>query len=365
MPDITPTSSSEKITEPVQPVKQRHGKEEENPPNTETCESNGGSSEPIDAKYLEQVEKDLANHTQQLEKNPPKKFTEEDFKQIKQDLANLHKLPPEQLQALLEQLKKNLSQLQIVLTELKKQKKIDPEQVDFILSGIAEFASKDLQKFTQEDMQKLRNTLVASEEKVTQQVTNKQIEPQTGNILLLFLAFAKAQMDQNDKAMIAGINQTKVKTSQLELQAEKQKDIAKQSTEGIHVNTTYAICWSIFGAVLGAAFAFLTGGVSLALAGAAIGGVIAGASVGITAAVAKHNPDAGGLGGITDKGPDAVKTMNLQTMLAYFNTEVQKLSSQLGSTEKLLVEDTSTKSSQIGQQAGDAIREMGEIMKSR
>lgn len=361
MPDITPTTSSEKIVHPIQPIKQRYSKQEEGPPNIGDFTSRG-SSEPIDPKYVEQVQKDL--DSRQLEKNAPERFTQKDFNQIKQDLANLHKLPPEQLQALMNQLKKNASQLQVVLNELKKQKKIDPEQADFILSGITEFGSKDFQKLTQEDTQKLRNALTALEEKVTQQITNKQIEPQTGNILLLFLAFAKAQMDQNDKAMIAGINQTKVKTSQLELQAEKQKDIAKQSTEGTHVNTTYAMLWAGFGAVLGGLLAFFTGGLSI-LAGVAIGGVIAGTSIGITAGVAKHNPDAGGLGGITDKGPDAAKTMSLQSLLAYFNTEVQKLSSQLGSTEKLLVENTSTKSSQLGQQAGDAIREMGEIMKPK
>lgn len=196
-------------------------------------------------------------------------------------------------------------------------------------------------------------------------IQNKQVEPKEANVLILFLAFAKAQMDQNDKAMLAGIQQTKVKTTQLELQAEKQKDLAGQSTQGRHFSTTKAVIFGLVAAALGGLLAFFTGGISVVLAGAAIGAGIGAASIGIVATVEDKNPDALGLGGITDTGPDSKIMSKLQALLAYCNTQTQKLSSQLGSTEKMFVENTSDRSTQLGQQAGQAISDMGKIMEPR
>lgn len=368
---ITNTNPSEKIIQPIsgsikhkvsQPLLQQ---QEELP--------YSGSTDPIPPEQLNQIKQDLAHlhgpkqiqhQSEQLQKHAAalKEFSKKDLEQIKQELTHLsHK----QLEDLINQLKKHLSQLQANVNELKKQKKIDPEKADLIFSTIEAFSSKDLQNLSKDDKQKLNNTLDALKEKVTDLNNNKQIEPEEANVLILFLAFAKAQMDQNDKAMLAGIQQTKVKTTQLELQAEKQKDIAGQSTQGRHFSMTKAIVFGVLAAVLGGLLAFFTGGASLVLAGAAIGAVAGAASIGTVAGVANNNSNAPGIGGITDEGPDQNLMSKLQALLAYCNTQTQKLSSQLGSTEKMFVENTSDRSTQLGQQAGQAISDMGKIMEPR
>ncbi|PWU13324.1 MAG: hypothetical protein C5B45_06150 [Chlamydiae bacterium] len=371
MSDITTTASSEKIIQPIsEPIKQKTRplllqQQEELP--------YAGSTDPIPTEHLKQIEQELAHlhspkqtqhQSEQLKKHAAvlKEFSKKDLQQIKQEIVNL---PPKQLEDLVNQLKKNLSSLQATLTELKKQKKIDPGKADLILDTIDMISSKDLQNLSKDDKQKLSNTLDALKGKVTDLMNNKQIEPEEANVLILFLAFAKAQMDQNDKVMLAGIQQTKVKTTQLELQADKQKDIAGQSTQGSHFSVTKAILFGVLAAVLGGLFAFFTGGASLVLAGAAIGAVAGAASIGIVAGVASKNSGAPGIGGVTEEGPDPSKMSSLQALLAYINTQTQKLSSQLGSTEKMFVENTSDRSAQLGQQAGQAITDIGKIMEPR
>ncbi|MGL4540044.1 MAG: hypothetical protein ACRCU0_03615 [Candidatus Rhabdochlamydia sp.] len=369
MSDIPITASSEKVIQPIAPVKQQQ-KTIEEPQMEENPYT--GSTEPINPEHLMQIKKDLANlHVEQPKTHASalKEFSKKDLEQIKKELANLS---PKQLQDLVNQLKSNLSELQATLTELKKQKKIDPEKADLILDTISNLSSKDLQNLSKEDQEQLSNTLDALKEKVTDLINNKQVEPEIGNVLILFLAFAKAQMDQNDKAMLAGIQQTKVKTTQLELQAEKQKGIAGQSTQGQHLSSTKALC---IGLGVFAACLALTG-IGVLLAGAVLGvaatlAVVGGSAlvalvgVGTPAIVAVVNPDAPGLGGLTEEGPRQTLVDRMQAMLSYCSTQTQKLSSQLGSTEKMFVENVSDRSTQLGQQAGQAITEMGEIMKSR
>lgn len=394
MSDIPITASSEKVIQPIAPVKQQQ-KTIEEPQMEENPYT--GSTEPINPEHLMQIKKDLANlHVEQPKTHASalKEFSRKDLEQIKKELANLS---PKQLQDLDNQLKSNLSELQATLTELKKQKKIDPEKADLILDTISNLSSKDLQNLSKEDQEQLRNTFDMLREKVTDLINNKQVEPEVGNVLILFLAFAKAQMDQNDKAMLAGIQQTKVKTTQLELQAEKQKGIAGQSTQGQHLSTSKSI-WIALGVFVGC-FLLLTGigaaagagllgtlalttaatvsaatvgtvtavgtAVAVSTAAAVASAVVVLAGVGIPSIVAADHPDAPGLGLLTEEGPRQTLVDRMQAMLSYCNTQTQKLSSQLGSTEKMFVENVSDRSTQLGQQAGQAITEMGEIMKSR
>ncbi|HEV3269446.1 MAG TPA: hypothetical protein VGZ69_02215 [Candidatus Rhabdochlamydia sp.] len=369
---ITTTASSEKIIQPSsEPVKQVTKPQQLSQQQQESPYA--GSTDPISLDLKNQIEQDLAHlhspkqiqhQSKQLERHATvlNEFnSKKDLQKLKQEIASLS---PKQLEDLINQLKKNLSQLQATLTELKKQKKIDPEKADLILDTIDTLSSKDLQNLSKDDKQKLSNTLDALKGKVTDLINNKQIEPEEANVLILFLAFAKAQMDQNDKAMLTGIAQTKVKTTELELQAEKQKDLAGQSTQGSHFNTTKAIVFGVLAAVLGGLLAFFTGGASLVV-GACIGAAVGAASIGTVAGVAKNNPNAPGIGGIVDEGPDQGLMSKLQGLLAYCNTQTQKLSSQLGSTEKMFVENNSDRSTQLGQQAGQAITDMGKIMEPR
>lgn len=371
MSDIPITGSSEKVIQPiVQPVKQQQETIKEQPQMEENPYT--GSTEPINPEHLTQIKKDFANlHIEQPKTHASslKEFSKKDLERIKQNLEKIKQelanLSPKQLQDLVNQLKNNLNELQATLTELKKQKKVDPDKADLILDTLSNLNSKDLQNLSKEDQEQLSNTLNALEEKVTDLINNKQIEPEIGNILILFLAFAKTQMDQNDKAMLAGIQQTKVKTTQLELQAEKQKDIAGQSTQGKHFSYTYAAGWVAAAVVIGGVLALFTGGLSLIVTGAVIGAAAGTMGVAATGFMASENPESAVFAGITEEGPDQTKTTALQGLLAYCNTQTQKLSSQLGSTQKMFVENVSDRSSQLGQQSGQAITEMGEIMKSR
>lgn len=363
MSDIPITGSSGKVVKPIESIQKSQKTIQEQPQMEENPYT--GSTEPINPEHLIQIKKDLANlHIEQPKTHASvlKEFSKKDLERIKQELANLS---PKQLQDLVNQLKNNLNELQATLTELKKQKKVDPDKADFILDILSNLSSKDLQNLSKEDQEQLSNTLDTLKEKVTDLITNKQVEPEIGNILILFLAFAKTQMDQNDKAMLAGIQQTKVKTTQLELQAEKQKDIASQSTQGKHFSYTYAAGWVAAAVVIGGVLAFFTGGLSLIVTGAVIGAAAGTVGVAATGFIASENPESAVFAGITEEGPDQTKTNTLQSLLAYCNTQTQKLSSQLGSTQKMFVENISDRSSQLGQQSGQAITEMGEIMKSR
>jgi len=371
MSDITTnTTSSEKIIQPTSgPIKQ---KVSQALPQQQEELPYAGSTDPIPPEQLNQIKQELAHlhspkqiqhQSEQLKKHAAalKEFSEKDLQQIKQEIANLS---PKQLEDLINQLKKNLNSLQATLTELKKQKKIDPEKADLILDIIDALSSKYLQNFSKDDQQKLSNTLDVLKGKVTDLINNKRIEPEEANVLILFLAFAKTQMDQNDKAMLAGIQQTKVKTTQLELQAEKQKDLAGQSAQGRHFSITKAVIFGGLAIALGAILGFFTGGLSVVV-GAAIGAAIGAVSLITTYAVVDSNPNAPGVRGITDEGPDPTIMSELQGLLAYCNTQTQKLSSQLGSTEKMFVENNSDRSTQLGQQAGQAITDMGKIMEPR
>ncbi|KAG6558961.1 hypothetical protein RHABOEDO_001557 [Candidatus Rhabdochlamydia oedothoracis] len=361
MSDITTTTSSKKIigpiSEPIKPVKSKT-----NLPQQQGELPYTGSTDPIPPEQLKQIEQDLARLYAPKHVAALKKFSEKDLQQIKQEIANLS---PKQLEDLMNQLKKHFSQLQATLTELKKQKKIDPEKAELILDTIDTLGSKDLQNFSKDDQQKLNNTIDALKEKVIDLIKNKQVDPEEANVLILFLAFAKAQMDQNDKAMLAGIQQTKVKTTQLELQAEKQKDLAGQSTQGRHFSNTKALIFGVLAVALGALFAFCTGGAGSLVLGAFLGATAGAISIGAVAGVAGNNSNAPGLEGVTDTGPDSTIMSKLQALLAYCNTQTQKLSSQLGSTEKIFVENASDRSAQLGQQAGQAITDMGRIMETK
>lgn len=366
MSDITTTAASKKIIQPtMRPITQKTSpplaQQQEELPYT-------GSTDPIPPEQLKQVEQDLSQlHKQipdQLQKYATalKAFNEQDLQQLKQELTHLS---PKQLEDLLHQLEQHCSQLQANLTELKKRKKIDPEKADLLLDAIEAFSKKDLQNLSKEDRKNCNHALEALKGQVTELIHNKQLEPEVGNVLILFLAFAKAQMDQNDKAMLAGIQQTKVKTTELELQSEKQKEIAGQSTQGRHFSPTKAVILGVLAIAIGSVLAFFTGGASLALVGAGIGLIAGGVAVGTLAAVTDAKPDLPGASVVTDEGPDATITGKLQALLAYCNTQTQKLSSQLGSTQKLFVENTSDRSAQLGQQAGQAIADMGKIMEPK
>lgn len=303
------------------------------------------SSDTFDPEMINQVNQDLDDLSAPLSSN--------NLQNAQIVLANLHKLSPKQRQLLQETIHRNLHNLEILLLGLKKNKAIDPKMVDTILCSIKHCNSKDTKK--------LAATLSALEQRTTELISDQQIDSKIGNILVIFLAFAKAQMDQNDKAMLAGIDQTKVKTAQLELQSQKQKDLASESNSSKHVSETKCLLIAgaivIFGGILG----ILTGGVSLAIGLGVVGAAV---GVGSAAGYAKNHLDNPGVVGIVGEGPDSNRVHTMQYMMSYLNTEASALSSKLGFTEKMFVENISDQSARLGQQAGEAIRDLGDVMKA-
>ncbi|VHO05037.1 hypothetical protein [Candidatus Rhabdochlamydia sp. T3358] len=335
---------------------------------------------PLNEQHLEEIEKELSI----LENLSPKqrsKFSDQLMQKefmlidplIKQKFSQLASLSPEELKPFIEQLKENLSQLKKNVSKLKK---LDPKKANFILNTLQGI---ELEYTSPEQQKKLINQL---EEQTATLVKNQQLEPKIGNVLLLFLAFAKSQMDQNDKAMLAGIEQVKVKTAQLEINAEAIKDHANQSVQGRHMSTTSAAI--LAASVFGASILALTGLGLLAGAGllsgiVAIGGgimassslalgatavLITGLSAGSICIAAYQNPELPGLEWMTEMGPEDTKLMLSQNLISFFNTQTQKINSQLGSTEKMFVENISDRSAQLGQQSGQAITEFGQMMKA-
>ncbi len=336
---------------------------------------------PLNEKNLEEMEKELCI-LEQLSPKQRSRFSDQLMQKesshlihplIEQKFSQLQSIAPDELKQLIGHLKKNISHLKKIAIKLKE---ADPKKADFILHALQEIDAYV-------SLKQQQNLICHLQEQTTALVEAQQLDSHTGNVLLLFLAFAKSQMDQNDKAMLAGMEQVKVKTTQLELNAEEIKNNANQSVEGRHMSTTHTVL--IAAAVFGLCLLALTGvgalagmgllgGGILAIGGGIMGssylalgltaGVLTGLSVGSACIAAYKNPELSGLSWMTEVGPDDKKLMHSQNLISFFNTQTQKLNSQLGSTEKMFVENISDRSTQLGQQAGQAIDTLGQMMKT-
>ncbi|MEK7339240.1 MAG: hypothetical protein AABZ92_00825, partial [Verrucomicrobiota bacterium] len=247
---------------------------------------------PLNEQNLEEIEKELSI----LENLSPKqrsKFSDQLMQKefmlidplIEQKFSQLASISPEELKPLIEHLKENINQLKKTASKLKE---LDPKKADFILNTLQGISNVELEYTSPEQQKKFIHQL---EEQTAALVKNQQLEPKIGNVLLLFLAFAKSQMDQNDKAMLAGIEEVRVKTAQLEINAEAVKDQANQSVQGRHISAAKAAI--LTAVVFGLCFVALTGlgflaGMGLLSGTLAIGGGIMASSslaVGTTAAL--------------------------------------------------------------------------------
>ncbi|QZA59392.1 hypothetical protein [Candidatus Rhabdochlamydia porcellionis] len=338
---------------------------------------------PLNKQNLEEIEKELSI----LESLSPKqrsKFSDQLMQKefmfidplIEQKFSQLASISPKELKPLIKQLKENISQLKKTANKLKE---LDPKKADLILNTLQEISNIETEYTSLKQQKKLINQL---EKQTASLMENQQLEPKIGNVLLLFLAFAKSQMDQNDKTMLAGIEQTKVKTAQLEINAEAIKNQANQSVQGRHMSAASAAILTI--AVFGLCFLALTGigalagmgllSGTLAIGGGLMGssslaagitsGLITGLSAGSICIAAYKNPELPSLEWMTELGPEDKKLMLSQNLINFFNTQTQKINSQLGATEKMFVENTSDRSAQLGQQSGQAITEFGQMMKA-
>jgi hypothetical protein len=220
------------------------------------------SDMPLNEKNLEEMEKELCI-LEQLSPKQRSRFSDQLMQKesshlihplMEQKFSQLQSIAPDELKQLIEHLKKNISHLKKITRKLKE---VDPKKADFILHA--------LQEIDDYVSLKQQNLICHLQEQTTALLETQQLDPHTGNVLLLFLAFAKSQMDQNDKAMLAGMEQVKVKTTQLELNAEEIKNNTNKSVEGRHMSTTHTLL--TVAAVFGLCVLALTGVGAIASAG--------------------------------------------------------------------------------------------------
>ena len=354
MPDITPIHPANHVKKPetsYRKLQQKSTLLTESPSFPSKEKSDGFGLE-----IMNQINNDLDKLSAQAPLSP------QNLQKIQAELSILHKLPSEQLQELDRKVRRNLRSIKIFIEGLKKDQKIDPKIANTILSSIQKFTSKD--SLSNKEVKKLKATLDDLEQNVKELIADKKIDPPIANILILFLAFAKAQMDQNDKQMLAGIEQTKVKTTQLELESQRRKDIADESTSAKHISKTNTILIGVGILLFGALVGVFTGGIGTMIVGALLGGTAAVVGVGSAYGYAKDNLDNPGVSGLVEEGPDDFKMSTMQALLSYLNTKVNTISSSLGFIEKTFVEHVSERSMQLGQQAGQSIRDLGDMMKA-
>lgn len=183
-------------------------------------------------------------------------------------------------------------------------------------------------------------------------------DPQGTNILMLYIAFAQSQMDQNDKLEASWEGQQHVQNLLLEDSATEQKKIANESTQGSHISIWKAILIGIAVIAVCAIVGFFTGGIGI---GIAAGVAIAAIGVGAPAGVAASNPNAAGVGGVTENGPDQGKLIQIGILNNFWNLLAQKANQNIQTGTQLNIVNTSSSNTQQGQQASQIISEWGQM----
>lgn len=217
-------------------------------------------------------------------------------------------------------------------------------------------------------------------------VKKSGFDPRVTNILMLYIAFAQNQMDQNDKLEAGWMDQQHVQNLLLEDSAREQKKVANESTQGRHANLGAIIGFTLL-AILGFALLF-TGVGSAAGAGLLAGegaattgflategalatastftlgaaGSLAGTSVSLGFAIpAMNNPEGAGLGPVTQEGPDQAKLTQISILNSFWNLLAQKANQNIQTGTQLNIVNASSSNTQQGQQASQIISEWGQM----
>lgn len=211
-------------------------------------------------------------------------------------------------------------------------------------------------------------------------VKKSGFDPRVTNILMLYIAFAKNQMDQNDKLEAGWMDQQHVQNLLLEDSAKEQKKIANESTQGRHANIGAIIGFAVL-AIVGIALLFTGIGTAagagilvaeeglIATAAAATSGYVfagAGAAVGTGVSLgfaipAMNNPEGAGLGPVTQEGPDQAKLTQIGILNSFYNMLAQKANQNIQTGTQLNIVNTSSSNTQQGQQASQIIGEWGQM----
>ena len=217
-------------------------------------------------------------------------------------------------------------------------------------------------------------------------VKKSGFDPRVTNILMLYVAFAQSQMDQNDKLEAGWMDQQHVQNLLLEDSAKEQKKVANESTQGRHANIGAIIGFALL-AIVGFALLFTGIGTAagaglLAAEGAATTGLLAtegaiatasgytlagagafagtGVSLGF-AVPAMNNPEGSGLGPVTQEGPDQAKLTQISILNSFWNLLAQKANQNIQTGTQLNIVNASSSNTQQGQQASQIISEWGQM----
>lgn len=234
-------------------------------------------------------------------------------------------------------------------------------------------ASGTLPKLQKEDLISKEKVVALLQEAKTA-VEKSGFDPRVKNILMLYVAFAQSQMDQNDKLEAGWMDQQQVQNLLLEDSAKEQKNIANESTTGKHFSIGKALIYgliALFAVAVIAAVTVFTGGLGLVAieigvgaglaASAGIGAGVAAVGVGVPSLVASSNPNAAGVGGLTDNGPDQNKLTQIGILNAFWNLIAQKANQNIQTGTQLNIVNASSSNTQQGQQAAQVIQEWGDM----
>lgn len=209
-------------------------------------------------------------------------------------------------------------------------------------------------------------------------VEKSGFDPRVTNILMLYIAFAQDQMDQNNKLQAGWMDQQHVQNLLLESSAQEQKKTADESSQGRSGNLGAIIGFALL-AILAIALIFTgvgaaagAGLLGVGVAATAIAGTStfvlagAGAVVGIGVSLgfaipAMNNPEADGLGPVTQEGPDQAKLAKISTLTNFWNLVAQMANQNIQTGTQLNIVNTSSSNTQQGQQAGQVIEEWGQM----
>ncbi|HEV3269318.1 MAG TPA: hypothetical protein VGZ69_01565 [Candidatus Rhabdochlamydia sp.] len=183
-------------------------------------------------------------------------------------------------------------------------------------------------------------------------------DPRVTNILMLYIAFAQNQMDQNDKLEAGWMDQQHVQNLLLEDSAKEQKKVANESTQGRHISIWKAILIGIAVIAVCAIVGFFTAGIGI---GVAAGVAVAAIGVGAPSFVANSNPNAAGVSGVTENGPDQGKLTQIGILNSFWNLLAQKANQNIQTGTQLNIVNTSSSNTQQGQQASQVISEWGQM----
>jgi hypothetical protein len=217
-------------------------------------------------------------------------------------------------------------------------------------------------------------------------VQKSGFDPRVTNILMLYIAFAQSQMDQNDKLEAGWMDQQHVQNLLLEDSAKEQKKVAHESTQGRHANigailgfallaiVGFALLFTGIGTAAGAGLLAAEGAAStglLATEGAiatasgytlAGAGAFAGTGVSLGFAIpAIHDPEGAGLGPVTQEGPDQAKLTQISILNSFWNLLAQKANQNIQTGTQINIVNTSSSNMQQGQQASQIISEWGQM----